>query len=142
MRRLLVASCIAALALGAGTTATTAAPPTALKLAPEVMNFGSVSVGSEIIKPLTILNRTDSTLYYESATWPNLQHSLAYPYGIWNRSFDPFPCWEIAPKSSCTLDFGFAPAETGLFESTFSMTYNDGVTSYTSNVVPMRGTGR
>jgi hypothetical protein len=142
MRRLIVVLAVACALLGVGAANATAAPPTALKLAPETMNFGSVQLGSSLAKPLTILNRTDSTLYYESARWPNLQHpGIPFPYGIWNLSFEPFPCWEIDPKSSCTLEFGFTPAELGPFSSKFDMTYGDGEHSYDSNVVPMRGNG-
>lgn len=143
MRRTLVAlcaTCMAVVALG-GATAANAAPSPELKLTPMVMNFGTVAVGDSLAKPLTILNRTDSTLYYAGANWPNLQHpGVEYPYGIWH-SDGYFPCWEIPAKSSCELTFAFTPFEVGPFGSDFDMRYTDGSDTFYSNVVPMRGVG-
>lgn len=146
MRRivtLLCISCIAALTFTSQASAATAAPPTPLKLSPSYVTFGTVLLGSESYKPISIINRTNTTLSYAGASWPNLQHpELAYPYGIWNASDSPFPCYEIAPKSSCSLTFRFVPASTGAFSSTFYMLYTDGTSTFTSNTILMRGYGQ
>jgi hypothetical protein len=113
------------------------------------LQFGSVPIGTEVVKPLFILNRTSEWMHYAGATWPNLQYPGAgvqpYPKGFWNvgGSGANFPCYDIAPRSSCTLSFGWQPFETGTHTATFTMTYHglNSSTNYQSNVITMIGAG-
>ena len=120
------------------------APPTAFQTTPPSLNFGTVLVDGSITKPVKLINRTKSTLYYDGARWPNFGNPVGweYPYGFWNVSGSgpDFPCYAIAPKSSCTLMFEFKPYSAGVFSTYFEPTYNDGITTF-SDTTEMRGVG-
>lgn len=150
---------VVAAALVAGVTATTAkaSPDPALKITPtSQLQFGTVPIGTMVIKPVVILNRTTEWVYYSGTVngWPNYDYPgigvQPFPKGFWEvdpanpyGNTTPFTCWDIAPKSSCTLYFGWLPYETGTHTAEFGITYTgyDSGTLYPSEVITMIGTG-
>lgn len=156
MRRLFAAFSVVMALAAVGATSAVAAPDPGLKITPDKMlNFGTVPVGSLVIKDVTILNRTDTTLYYAGATNGNPGQSGTYPNGIWGWTGIPgdslpFACFTIAPKSSCTVPFSFMPYQVGPFTAldaggnpltNFGYTYTDGTNNYSSNTILMKGVG-
>ncbi len=113
------------------------------------LQFGTVPIGTQVVRPLMILNRTNERMDYGGANWPNLQYPGAgvqpYPHGFWNvsGSGEFFPCWVIAPRGSCTLTFGWQPFETGTHSAAFKMWYvgSSSGTTYQSNTMTMIGAG-
>jgi len=124
--------------------AAVAAPPTAFETTPPALNFGTVPVGTQVQKPVQMLNRTNQVLVYAGARWPNFGNPSGwdYPYGFWNMSGSgpDFPCYEIPPRSACTLSFGFQPKTPGSVLTYFAPSYTNGVQTF-SDRTDMRGRG-
>ncbi len=139
-----VASAMSARASGIMITA-----PPATALPTTQVDFGAVPIGTQVVKPILILNRTREWVHYGGASWPNLQYPGAgvqpYPKGFWSVSpgGELFPCWDIAPQSSCTLHFGWLPYEAGAHTATFMTWYvgQSSGTTYSSNTIAMKGAG-
>ena len=148
-RTALAATAIAALAaaaLAGSAAAAPVAPPTAFETTPPSLNFGTVMVDSGSTKPVTMINRTKETLYYNGASWPNFQNPSGWsePYGFWNvsGSGEFFPCYEIAPRSTCTLNFQFMPKAPGTFTSYFEAHYKTAGGQDHMDTTLMRAVGR
>ena len=137
---------VAAAALAGSAAAAPVAPPTAFETTPPSLNFGTVMVDSGSTKPVTMINKTKGTLYYNGALWPNFQNPAGWsePYGFWNVSGSGpfFPCYEIAPKSTCTLNFQFMPKTAGVFASYFEVHYRTAGGQDHSDTTLMRAVGK
>ena len=157
-KMLLAALATAVVAAGAVTSLSAAAPNPAptIVMAPFQVMFGAVPVGTMVIRPVQIVNMTGQWVEYGGASWPNFDYPgyqvQPFPRGFWEvdpanpyGNSAPFPCWEIAPRSSCTLYFDWLPYETGTHSAHFGMWYvseADGKTIYSSNVIMLIGTGQ
>lgn len=157
--RMLVALVATALVASVAALTAKAVPDPPLKITPAVqLQFGTVPIGTMVIKPVTILNRSSEWVTYAGAGWPNLIYPgsgvAPFPEGFWqvdpanpyaggSQPWDSSGCTYIAPKASCTLYFDWLPFEAGTKTSSFHIAYSgmDTGTLYTSQTITFIGTG-